>query len=236
MAVSIGKMAPTAIFVAAVGYFCWPYLSPTDANAILDEAGQPVDINVALLAPKITAAPGRDPFGIKVEVPPESEDQKAELEENPEEKSDDKSEESTSATKMVEVTPTEPNGQPDKPANPDHTPPAVAEAPIAAVQEPLDLSLTGLALNATFLRGSRRSAMINSQFYSEGETLEPSGPNVLPFVVAKIFQHHVLLECQGQTVELTYPAPPPNPDLEPTESVAKGGQKAPLPKTSRKAT
>ncbi len=207
MAVSIGKMAPTAIVVAAVGYFCWPYLSPTGANVMFNEGGKPVDINMALLSPKLTAAPGRDPFGMKVETP------RAEAE-----------------------TPTKSGSTPRPNTNPARGTQEGAATPVETAEVEVDQPLTGLALNATFLRGSRRAAMINSQFYSEGETLEPSGPNIKPYVVAKIFQHHVLLERQGRTVELTYPSPPPNPDLESSKSVANGNQKPPIRKTSGKAT
>ena len=221
-------MAPTAIVVAAVGYFCWPYLSPSGANVIVDAGGKPVDISMALLSPKITAAPGRDPFGMKVETP------RAEAE--PEEDPEPNPRETSLSTKTASVTPTKSGSTPRPNTNPARGTPEGAATPVETAEVEVDQPLTGLALNATFLRGSRRAAMINSQFYSEGETLEPSGPNIKPYVVAKIFQHHVLLERQGRTVELTYPSPPPNPDLESSKSVAKGGQKPPIPKTGGRPT
>ena len=91
-----------------------------------------------------------------------------------------------------------------------------AEGSVAETRE-IDTKslLSDLALNATFLTGNRRVAVINSQLYAEGEPLGQSASSKQPYVVAQIYQHKVLLERQGQTVELNYPDLVPKSDAAP---------------------
>jgi hypothetical protein len=64
--------------------------------------------------------------------------------------------------------------------------------------------LSGLTLNATFLRGSRRLAMINSQLYAQGEPLAQGDGSAARYVVSEVHPHKVMLERQGQILELNY--------------------------------
>jgi hypothetical protein len=66
-------------------------------------------------------------------------------------------------------------------------------------------SLGALALNATFVRGDQRVALINGRVYSPGEPLADAGSFKSPFVVSEIFADRVVLERKGQTTEISYP-------------------------------
>ena len=64
--------------------------------------------------------------------------------------------------------------------------------------------LSKLVLNATYVRGDRRVALINGELYALGETLDGSPSGSQTFIVMQISLHKVLLKRQGQTVELSY--------------------------------
>jgi len=66
-------------------------------------------------------------------------------------------------------------------------------------------SLGPLALNATFVRGDQRVALINGRVYAAGDPLADSGASTTPFVVSEIFADKVVIERKGQTTELAYP-------------------------------
>ena len=60
-----------------------------------------------------------------------------------------------------------------------------------------------LALAGTFIHGKRRLALINGNFYSEGESLQPMR-GAGQYVVAEITSDKVLLDRLGQTLVLQY--------------------------------
>ena len=78
--------------------------------------------------------------------------------------------------------------------------------PVSAAQEPVDI-LKSLALDATFLHGDRRLALINGRVCAQGESLAISDAAAWPCVVAGISADKVLIEHQGRTVELKYRDP-----------------------------
>ena len=64
MAGSVGKFAPSAIVLAAVGYCCWPYLEDPGRRPKVDDGKKLPELTANILSPKIIPAPGRDPFGM----------------------------------------------------------------------------------------------------------------------------------------------------------------------------
>lgn len=82
-----------------------------------------------------------------------------------------------------------------------------SEASEASTSEPETTSpanVSVLTLNATFLHGSRRVAMINSQLYAQGEALAQGDSTAAQYVVSEVHPYKVMLERQGQIVELNY--------------------------------
>ncbi len=207
MAVSIGKFAPTAIVLAAVGYCCWPYLEDPGQRPKLDDGKKLPEISASVLAPNIKPAPGRDPFGLTGEV-----DMFKVLQ--------------PGTAKKGAATPA--GGAVSKKLSPAEEQAALekakaeaAEIARKAVAQDLKVALNSTTLNATCLRGSHRSAVINSEVFNEGQTLD--NLSTRPIKIAAIYAHKVLLELEGQTVELTYEnvsstpeSGPPVPDAVPT--------------------
>lgn len=192
MAVSIGKFAPTAIVFAAVGYCCWPYLEEKRTHPAAQDAKKLPEIGRAQLSPTIVPATDRDPFGLT--LPPKL--------------VNDANDKTKAGTGSIE-SPVKAKSEPaDKAADP--AAPAQAEAVPQPVVVKIDTSV--LTLNATFLGGARRVAMINSKEYAEGDVLDQTDLQPKPPTITKIFQHRVLLERQGQTAELFYPHSTPKSD------------------------
>lgn len=89
--------------------------------------------------------------------------------------------------------------------SPSTKPPPSANPPAAAIaRADLTSLLSGLTLNATLIRGSRRVALINGRSYAEGDKLTGSGSTTSACVVARVYPDKVVLDRQGQTVELKY--------------------------------
>jgi hypothetical protein len=82
---------------------------------------------------------------------------------------------------------------------------AVEAAPVPQVR-PGDL-LEQLALDATFIHGGRRLALINGQVCEQGDVLAVSGLTSEPCTVQRIAAHKVLIEFRGETLELEYRDP-----------------------------
>lgn len=204
MAISIEKLAPTAIVFAAVGYCCWPYLEEKRAHPAAQEAKKLPEIGRSQLSPIIVPATDRDPFGLT--LPPKLVD----------DAKNDK-DKTKAGTGSIE-SPAKSKSEPAEKAN-DATAPAQPET--VAAPEIIMIDTSDLTLNATFLSGARRLAMINSKEYAEGDVLDQTDTQPKPPVVAKIFQHRVLLERQGRTAELHYPHPTPQ-----SEDVSKPAQAA----------
>ena len=69
-----------------------------------------------------------------------------------------------------------------------------------------------LVLDATWIRGNRRLALINGQLCAPGEALTATRPATIPYVVRQISPHKVLIEHRGEMLELTYRNPPQKTD------------------------
>jgi hypothetical protein len=79
----------------------------------------------------------------------------------------------------------------------------VAEAKPAAAEAAKEF-FASLALNATYLTGEQRLAIINGQIYKQKDKLKQQNPSIPPFIVAQILPYEVLLECEGKTLHLRY--------------------------------
>jgi hypothetical protein len=86
------------------------------------------------------------------------------------------------------------------PAPGGNTPPAAPPPP----PQDADRPLTTLVLNATFLQGNRRVALINNRLYSEGDTLQAGNAATSDWVVAQIESFRVVLAGTDQQRELNY--------------------------------
>lgn len=80
-------------------------------------------------------------------------------------------------------------------------PPAQGEAP--AKEQSTDI-FRGLVLDAIYIQGDRRVALINGQVCEQGEPLPISASTTEPCIVAEISADKVLLLHREQTVELKY--------------------------------
>jgi hypothetical protein len=69
MAVSIRKLAPTAVVAAMVSYCCWPHLCGSWRTGKVPEASKLPQIAGSLLSPAIAPAPDRNPFQVHVAEP-----------------------------------------------------------------------------------------------------------------------------------------------------------------------
>ena len=149
----IGKLVPTAIVAAVLGYLCWPYfIDPEAAAGQKKESKLPV-LTAALLSPPPEPAPERDPFR-------------------------------QAKRWSAAVTKKETKEEKKRPA----------AAP----------TLSGQILNATYIHGDRRLALINGQVYAEGEALKGQNSSSSPLTVARICPDKVLLRRDGVTLELKY--------------------------------
>ena len=197
----IGKTALILIVIGVMGYLCWPYVSDPLPEALALSPGKMPEIAPALLAPPVAPAPDRDPF----QQPP--------------------------VAKPAEEPPPPVVAEVPKPAPPPSAAPAPALNPPIVVKpelpvDPKDL-LSGLALNATYVRGDRRLAVINGSLYAEGDQVKLSGPTMLALTLARVYPDNVILERKGQTVELNYPAAeskPARPAGEAAKTNAKPGK------------
>jgi hypothetical protein len=191
MALPLARIAPTAVVICAVGYCCWPYMGGSTATPA-EAPNKLPEISAALLSPAIEPAPDRDPFGATSQAQMDT----------PE---DDKP-----AKAAVGQHGAAPRTGPDSASG------AGGTAPAGKGHDPtkdLANALSGLALNATYIQGDRRIAVINGRPYAQGESLSVSNSTSDPYIVAQIHPYKVLFACQGESAELTYPDParPPSP-------------------------
>lgn len=86
-------------------------------------------------------------------------------------------------------------------------PPQAAEQPVAAIARPAVIPApSSLVLSGTYLRGGHHVAIINHAVYGEGETIAPPDPTLVDCRVVHVGVDKVMLDLNGQTAELTYPA------------------------------
>ncbi len=197
MAVSIGKYAPTAIVMAAVGYCCWPYLD--DPGRVKNqEAGKLPEISASTLSPTIAPSLGRDPFGFKGE--------RHNFVDGPV----DKNKKATGPAAGK----TDANGK------------AIAGGkndPAAKGPPEIDLktAVKGVTLNATYMRGTRHTAIISNELYVEGALLDQKVASFKSIKVAQILERRVVLERNGKTVDLLYPDITSRPSLAAAQAAPK---------------
>lgn len=196
MTALLAKFAPCAIVLAAVTYCCWPYLE--DAGQKKADADKKLpEIAASALAPKIQPAPGRDPFGMTL---------------NPDVFKVIETKDAKKDPKLAVAA-----GQPNKgttgPADKSKVDPrgnSAAQDLDPEIQKKiteneLKTARNGLMLNATFLRGNRHVAILNGERFSEGDTLERVNSNLRLIKIAAIQPRKVVLEKQGQTIDVDYP-------------------------------
>ena len=80
---------------------------------------------------------------------------------------------------------------------------ATAETPSLSKEDILEI-LSNLVLDATFIQGNRRMALINGRVCEQGEPLAISGSITEPCIVTQISAHSVLIQYGDRTVELKY--------------------------------
>jgi hypothetical protein len=78
-----------------------------------------------------------------------------------------------------------------------------AEKDLAAIAA-ADAKDSGLTLNATFVVGKGRLAMINGTVYKEKETIRGQGDDPVNWLITDILPHKVLLLHQGVPLQLCY--------------------------------
>lgn len=211
MAMTAGQMVPTVLVLAMGGYCCWPYLGGESRRAGTEAAGKLPELTAALLSPSIDPTPDRDPFRAAPAIQPDA---------------------IGIAAKSIEPDAIGSAAAPSEDSE-------AAEGSSAEPETASPANLSVLTLNATFLRGSRRLAMINSQLYAQGEPLAQGESSAAPYVVSEVYPDKVMLERQGQTVELNYadtgsksdPVPRPKAAGQgPSPRAAKGATKASTPR------
>lgn len=187
MAMSVNKMAPSAIMIAAVGYCCWPYLHQPDVRPVTasKEVSKAHEIPLELLTPDVGAAQPRDPFDLKAKLEKDSKSGLVAAKK--------KGEEGLNPESAVAIA-----------AREEAARKSAAEKAAKELREALD----GLELNGTYVSSRQRVAVINSQLYAEGQTVRPANAKAKSFVVSQISQHKVVLKLEAQTAELSYHNPP----------------------------
>ena len=210
MAMTVNKLAPSMIVVAAVGYCCWPYLDqPEMRPAVIKEISKTHEIPLELLAPEVGAAQARDPFDLKEKMGKAADGSLLSAKKGDAKGADAKSTDSESPVAIAA-----------------REAAARAMAAEKAAQELRD-ALKGLVLNGTFVSNRQRVAVINSELYAEGQTVRPVDAKAKSFVVSKISQHKVVLQLGAQSAELSYLNPPAKPDKADEKEKGPGRKEAP---------
>jgi hypothetical protein len=211
---SVGRLVPSTIVLAVAGSCTWSTLSGPDSVAD-GSAGKLPEVTRAMLSPAIGAAPDRDPFKGLGEARPDvlaglrhegtTTRRKAGVEAGNQVGAGNRAATKAEAMSLVEneriarvvealgdaLTLRLPIGAPGTSATGARPEPKVDLAGL----------LARLDLNATWVQGPRRAAVINGRVYRPGEALEGTAGAL----VAEVLPGRVLLECQGGRAELTMP-------------------------------
>jgi hypothetical protein len=191
MAISAGKVAPSVVVLALVGYCAWPSVSELMSDP--PPPKQPVkvpELAAALLSPTLPARPTKNPWGgLDVASLAAAKEAAKEAAKKDAAKEAAAKEAAKEAAKM------------DAAKAADKT--AGAPAGSATAKKPVD-PLDSLKLEATCTLGNQRLAMINGQLYAPQDRLSTANSSLPPFRIVSVFPNKVLLECKGKTVELTY--------------------------------
>jgi len=182
MAISVGKLLPRAVVVGFVAVACWPTLT----KFLAKEESKPPEIlpelTAATLAPKMPPLPTRDPFGAS--AAPGS--------------STAKDLASAAAKLAGSKSSTKLGSSSDKIGQRGG-----GSAAAKAANKPVD-PLSGLTLDGTCVMGEQRLAVINGCLYAPQEKLSADKSATSPYQVVDVFPYKVLLEHNGQILELGY--------------------------------
>lgn len=200
MGMSLAKIAPSAIMMAAVGYCCWPYLEQPSMTTGPKEPSKPIEISDALLSPEIGTKNDRDPFGVKGLA-----------------QADDKG-------KGADKNKPGADGKGPGGAKPDAEKLAGDKKPLTAAEleaerlaaakkalAEVEEAVQKLTLNATYISTRQRTAIINSRLYTEGEFMRHPDEKIKSMLVAKVLPHKVVMQLNGLSVDLGYPNPKQKP-------------------------
>jgi hypothetical protein len=162
MNISLEKLLPRVIVVAAVGYIAWPSASYLMSQTATPPVATLPEVAKALLSPTVSP-PMRDPFARKNAV-------------------------LANAGNVRKGDATRGQGG------------AITSSATASPKDGKSTDpLSGLTLDATYLAGNSRLAIINGRVYAPQETLPASKTTVID-----ILPYKVLLECEGKVCALAY--------------------------------
>ncbi len=191
MAISANKVAPSLAVLAFVGYCVWPSVSEMIVPPEPPKPPEKIeDIPIALFQPTLPDPPTRNPWGGKDAATLMRLRKEAELAEQKEKESQ---------------------------TNVDADP-SLQTATLPALS-PEEL-LKSLTLGATCIGGNQRYAIINDHLYGLHELLRITTPNTPPAEIVEVRPHEVLLEYQGEILELQYSSTAaPSPDADDVNAV-----------------
>lgn len=184
MSIPIEKLAPTAIIMAAIAWCCGPYMDGSTSGIGVEDARLP-EITEALLSPAINPVCQRDPFQPTCPGDTVSEEDKGPAE--PPDKAMEPPPAESPPPRAIYATPTVPTGP---------TP----EVLIAQV-------LRQITLDATYIQGNRRVAVINGRIFREGDVLARCGSSKEPCTVQRVFRDRVRIQYRGRNTEFGYRGP-----------------------------
>ena len=185
MAISILKVAPTAVVVVVSGVCTWPYVWAPDDGSGGPKPAEPPGLSAALLEPAVGADFERNPFqetaGVRLALA-----------------------RSAFARLKGRLADTLKRRKPEVPAEE----PEAARRPV----ERLGVDpAANLVLNATYIQGQKRLAMINGRVYSQGEMLKGIESATGRWKLSEVRPHSVVIDVRGKLMELSYPSPGSSP-------------------------
>jgi hypothetical protein len=143
MSRTLGRMAPTAIVFALAVWCCWPYLDELRSSLEVEQGGDLPRITSSLLSPTVEPVPKRDPF-----QPP------------PAIRADPPGSKKPEIKKLAASSP-----------HPQAGPRQAGASDQANAQRPGTDVVKTLVLEAIYIQGDRRVALINDRVYAQGEPL-----------------------------------------------------------------
>jgi hypothetical protein len=177
MAISILKVAPTAVVVIVSGVCTWPYLWASGDDPAGPKAAMPTEISAALLDPAVGTNFNRNPFLV--------------------------TEADQMALARIVFNRIKDRVvvwyKQHAPARDEVNDKGNAVGTVGA-----DLNAE-FVLNGTYLHPDRQLAMINGRVYAPGEALKGIDPARGRYVLAEVRPHSVVLTVRGKPQELTYP-------------------------------
>jgi hypothetical protein len=225
MALPVGKMAPTAVVAAVVGYCCWPHLGGSVSEAPAKGKANAQARMAALLAPTPAPDPPRDPFGLTASLAavskpkPKPEPTKS----TPPPLTPETRAETAKLLSSLSLKATWTRGNKGG---------ALINGLFYTKGDSLKVGNNNPGVSSTKAVGSVHQSMSTKQSDNTAEqmSLRVDPPPSEPLVVAEILPDKVLLKHHGEIVELKYadkdlarPAAPP-PKAGNAKSTSKGGK------------